>query len=168
MSNYSVIILVLSIEYLLFPYNIYIRGDVVLRHDYSISLLDSLTCEAVALISRPAPHAGRLFCSLLFAWFWFVSLSDNNYSTSTILHLSFSAGDSEAYLGSGHPEAPLRSTSHTLACGWILCTDFVYLPSQTCWGCVLESRTPTVFILTCLVMIWYTRIMSPLILCDSC
>ena len=30
-----------------------------------------------------------------------------------------------------------------LACWWILCTDFVYPPSQTCWGCVLESRTPT-------------------------
>ena len=61
MFNYSVINPVLSIEYLLFPDNIYIRGDVVLRHDYSISLLDSLTYEAVALVSRPAPHAGRLF-----------------------------------------------------------------------------------------------------------
>ena len=63
MSNYSVINPVLSIEYLLFPDNIYIRGDVVLRHDYSISLHDSLTHEAVAyaLVSRPAPHAGRLF-----------------------------------------------------------------------------------------------------------
>ena len=55
----------------------------VLRSLSALSALSTRTWRVRSSVSRPAPHAGRLFHSLLFAWFWFVSLSDNNYSTST-------------------------------------------------------------------------------------